>query len=245
MSAQNYLAYTYVIGWKKEHKFYYGVRYANGCQISDLWTTYFTHSTKIPTMRKLYGEPDLIKIHRTFSNKDEAILFEEQMLRRLINKKQHIWLNRNISGAIIMTNEVRQKISKSLTGKKKARRTATHKKNLSKALEGRYGEKASFYGKTHSTETKKKISQSRKGKCVGKDNPNYGKKFSAEHRKKLSESHKGQKPSENQIKASSKMVEYNGIIYTSRRKAAEELGVSESTIYHWIKIGKAKSIIQK
>jgi len=68
---------------------------------------------------------------------------------------------------------------------------------------------------SHTEETKKKISESRKGKCVGQDNPMFGKsspnhgipmteeqkkkiskaltgkKLSAEHRKKLSESHMG------------------------------------------------------
>ena len=29
--------YTYVIGWKDVDKYYYGVRFAEGCQPSDLW----------------------------------------------------------------------------------------------------------------------------------------------------------------------------------------------------------------
>jgi group I intron endonuclease len=41
-------------------------------------------------------------------------------------------------------------------------------------------------GKTFSEETKRKISESRKGKYKGPDNPNYGKHYSDEVRKKLS-----------------------------------------------------------
>jgi hypothetical protein len=45
-----------------------------------------------------------------------------------------------------------------------------------------YGEENGFYGKTHSNETKNKISTSRKGKGgrSGKDNPMYGKGFKGE-----------------------------------------------------------------
>jgi len=39
----------------------------------------------------------------------------------------------------------------------------------------RRGENNHMYGKTHSKEVRKKISNSRKGKCAGKDNHNYGK----------------------------------------------------------------------
>ena len=41
-------------------------------------------------------------------------------------------------------------------------------------------------GKHHSEETRKKMSEAKKGEF----NPNYGKHFSEEHRRKLSESHK-------------------------------------------------------
>lgn len=45
-----------------------------------------------------------------------------------------------------------------------------------------FGEDNHFYGKKHSDETKRKISESRKGKggMVGKDNPMYGKGFKGE-----------------------------------------------------------------
>ena len=42
-------------------------------------------------------------------------------------------------------------------------------------------------------EIRNKISKSRKGKCVGEKNPMYGKKHSKETRKKLSESHLGER----------------------------------------------------
>ena len=52
------------------------------------------------------------------------------------------------------------------------------------SLESQKGVGNSFFGKKHSKETKDKISQSRKGKAIGKDNA----MSNHEHRKKLSES---------------------------------------------------------
>ena len=95
-----------------------------------------------------------------------------------------------------------------------------------------------FYGRKHSEETKKKISEAHKGKKLseehrkklseavkGTNNPNYGKKLSEEHRKKLSEAHKGKKLSEEHRK---KIGEAN-----KGRKLSEESRK---------KIGKASSV---
>jgi len=56
------------------------------------------------------------------------------------------------------------------------------------------GEKHPRFGKHHSEESIKKMSESKKGKMVGEKNPFYGKTHSEEVRKKMSEAHKG-KPS--------------------------------------------------
>ena len=48
------------------------------------------------------------------------------------------------------------------------------------------GEGNPFYGHHHSEETKKKISESRKGKRAGKDHPMYGKKHTKEELEKMS-----------------------------------------------------------
>lgn len=39
-----YIPFTYLIGWSKYDKWYYGVRFAKGCNPDDLWNTYFTSS---------------------------------------------------------------------------------------------------------------------------------------------------------------------------------------------------------
>lgn len=65
------------------------------------------------------------------------------------------------------------------------------KRKLSEIKKGKYnGEKNPFYNKHHSEETKKILSEIKKGK----ESPMKGKHFSEETKKKLSEAHKG-KPS--------------------------------------------------
>lgn len=54
-------------------------------------------------------------------------------------------------------------------------------------------------GKT-TEETRRKISESRKGKATGENHPMYGKHLSAEHKRKLSEAHKGKKLSEETLR---------------------------------------------
>jgi hypothetical protein len=86
------LAYTYLIGWTQHQKWYYGVRYAKNAVPSDLWQTYFTSSKHVKRFRKDHSEPDVISIRKIFTNKDNAILWESKVLRRInaINKVEFI-----------------------------------------------------------------------------------------------------------------------------------------------------------
>ena len=93
-----YIPFTYIIGWSKHKKFYYGAKYAQGCQPSDLWTTYFTSSKLVEDYRKRFGEPDIIKIHKTFSDKDSCVLFESSYLEKIDAKNQSIFLNQSNGG---------------------------------------------------------------------------------------------------------------------------------------------------
>jgi 5-methylcytosine-specific restriction endonuclease McrA len=49
-----------------------------------------------------------------------------------------------------------------------------------------------FYGKKHTDESRKKMSESHKGIQKGKDHPMYGRKHTEESKRKMSESSKGQ-----------------------------------------------------
>lgn len=93
-----YIPFTYIIGWSNHKKFYYGAKYAQGCQPSDLWESYFTSSQYVEEFRKENGEPDIIKIHRTFSDADSCVLFEHNYLTKIDAKNNDLFLNKHNGG---------------------------------------------------------------------------------------------------------------------------------------------------
>ena len=76
------------------------------------------------------------------------------------------------------------------------------RKKISDAMRGRKGENNSFYGKTHSEETRHIISEKNKGRERSEEHRQKhakalrGRKYTEEHRRKISESRKGKKLSE-------------------------------------------------
>ena len=88
--------FTYYIGWSKLDIHYYGVRFANGCDPSDLWTKYFTSSEIVKEFRKNHGEPDIIQVRKIFTDFNKARIWESRVLRKLNVKKKDNWLNDNM-----------------------------------------------------------------------------------------------------------------------------------------------------
>ena len=165
---KNYTPYTYLIGWSKLNKWYYGSRcakktnclYESGCHPDDFWVTYHTSSDVVTAFREEHGEPDVREIRKTFSNADDAKAWEHRILQRMNVVKNDKWLNGNDKlGPPIMIGEKHPNY-----GKPRSHET---KKKLSEALKG---EKNPNYGKTPSQETKKKLSEARKGK-TGEKHP--------------------------------------------------------------------------
>lgn len=117
--------YTYLIGWSKFNKFYYGVRYAKNCDPSDLWVKYFTSSNIVKEFRKTNGEPDIIEVRKLFSTKQEAIVWENKVLKRIYAVKREDFLNGHDRLAPpLMTKEI---LSKSLVVLKGDARTEKQK----------------------------------------------------------------------------------------------------------------------
>lgn len=114
-----YTPYCYLIGWSKQNKFYYGVRYSTrtnclyktGCHPDDFWVTYFTSSKYVTEYRTLYGEPDVVQIRRTFKTSKAAINWEERVLKRLNAASNGKFINRNVSGCIYWDDELRSKVT--------------------------------------------------------------------------------------------------------------------------------------
>ena len=90
-----HIPYTYLIGWSKQNKFYYGARYGKSCHPDDLWKTYFTSSKYVAEFRRKYGEPNIIQIRKTFNNADSAALWESTVLKRMDVIHSDKWINLN------------------------------------------------------------------------------------------------------------------------------------------------------
>ena len=93
------------------------------------------------------------------------------------------------------------------------------------AFDGLKGELNPNYGRTHSEETKRKISESRAGKYYGEDNPFYGKTHTEETRKILSESRIGTTLSEETKKKISESLKGN----THSEEEKEKILLSQPT----------------
>lgn len=102
----DYTPYTYLLGWSKHNIYYYGVQYANNKQTvatpSNLWSSYYTSSIHVKNFITKNGDPDIIQIRKTFTNRIDAQLWESKVLRRLQVRNNSKWLNINPGGSGFM-----------------------------------------------------------------------------------------------------------------------------------------------
>lgn len=95
------MPYTYLIGWSKLNKFYYGARWAKNSSPNDLWVTYFTSSRHVHQFREQFGEPDVVQIRKTFDDPQKCKDYELKVLTKLNVLNNDRWLNKNINGAFL------------------------------------------------------------------------------------------------------------------------------------------------
>ena len=97
--------FTYIIKCVPTGELYYGVRYAKGCQPSDLWKTYFTSSKKVKERIQLFGVSSFdIQIRKVFSCAVAARIWEDKVLRRMNVIQDPKWLNQN--NGVTFTNRI-------------------------------------------------------------------------------------------------------------------------------------------
>ena len=92
--------YTYLLGWPQHNTWYYGVRYANGCDPSDLWNPYTTSSRHVKEFVAKYGDPSVKLIRKIFNDKKSARLWENRVLKRMKVVNDDKWLNKTDNVAI-------------------------------------------------------------------------------------------------------------------------------------------------
>ncbi len=122
-----YIPYTYLIGWSRLNKWYYGSRSANTkrniANPNDLFKTYFTSSKVVKRYIEIHGQPDIVQIRRVFATGNEAKNWEVRVLKRIKYLKSK-FINLNFGGSDVIlkgpthpmygkthTNESKQKIS--------------------------------------------------------------------------------------------------------------------------------------
>jgi hypothetical protein len=94
------MPYTYLLGWSIQGKYYYGVRYSKGCDITEIGNTYFSSSKYVKQFIAENGLPNIVEVRKVFNTKESAILWEHKVLRRLKVIKDTKWINRTDNKAI-------------------------------------------------------------------------------------------------------------------------------------------------
>ena len=176
------MAYTYLIGWSKFNKFYYGVRFSKNCRPEDLWVTYFTSSKHVKTFADLYGDPDIIQIRKTFEDENKARLWEEKVLKKMKVVKNDKWINKTDN--ISIDSECALKGTLTHIGKKRSEKTKQklrgpkseqHKLNMKIARKKLFESGYKNPNPALREDVKKKMSEIKKVSQKGELNNMYGK----------------------------------------------------------------------
>jgi len=228
------MPYTYLIGWKIQDKYYYGVRYAKNCNPTELMINYFTSSKEVTKMIEQYGNPDIIQIRKTFSTIEKARSWEHKVLRRMKVVESSRWLNKTDNKSIFpmpgplnamygKTGELSPRFGTSHSVETKRIIGEKSRKKRGKMPVG-FSEKMRniVLGRTHTAETKNKIKEALSGRTISEEhkknisknhadmsgykNPFFGKKHSEEAKAIMREQRVGKKWIHNEISGQSKLV---------------------------------------
>lgn len=191
--------FTYLFGWSKTEKYYYGVRYKDGCGPETLGVTYFSSSRYVKEYIKEHGIPDIIEVRKTFETKQEAKDWETKVLIRLNAGGNPKWLNRGNNGSFrncVMDEQTRKAISRANKGRKNGKSYTNGVRNLI-LKDGQEIPEGFVLGYTRSqkfleaiknrrelTPEEKKIAAEKKSKSLkGKKKPDgFAEKISKHHR---------------------------------------------------------------
>lgn len=127
----------------------------------------------------------------------------------------NLYINKHSRIGAILSEETKKKILEKNKGRKRSEET---KRKMSESLSK---EKNGFYGKYHSQESKKKISDKIKEWYKENKNPMFGRRHSEEAKKKISEKNKGLKRTEEAKKKLSDVIKKKGHPMFGRKHSEE------------------------
>ena len=109
------IPFTYHLHHIPTNTHYYGCRYGKQSTPDTLWTTYFTSSKYVKQLIASYGVDSFyVEIRKIFDSADDALLWEQNVLRRLKVLTNPKWINKNICGSTFaITAEGRESIKQS------------------------------------------------------------------------------------------------------------------------------------
>lgn len=176
------MSYTYLIGWTKLNKFYYGVRFSKNCRPEDLWVTYFTSSKHVKSFTNQYGKPDIIEIRKTFEDKNKARLWEEKVLKKMKVLEKDNWLNKTDNksidpecAALGPKKQIGIKRSEETKNKLRGPKSEQHKLNMKIARKKLFESGYKNPNPALRQDVKKKMSEIKKIAQKGELNNMYGK----------------------------------------------------------------------
>ena len=108
MNTPIYTPYTYLVGWSKQDKWYYGAEYGSVVKVanpSNLWITYYTSSKEVKAFREQYGEPDVVQVRKTFKDEKSCRLWEDKVLTKLDVIHSDRWLNKRQGSSVFFVCE--------------------------------------------------------------------------------------------------------------------------------------------
>ena len=220
-----FIPYTYILKCP-DGRFYYGVRFAQGCNPDEFWNSYFTSSDYVWKLIKEYGKEHADwkwEIRKTFNDSEHARAWEHKVLRRLrVIYRDEFWNKSDAKSIAPMTGVNHPYYNKPgpLAGIPKSaewsKATSERMTGNNNPMYGKTGEAHHLYNTTASDDTKLLQSESaikRTQTVEGRahlekmwkrkaETPNAckGIPLSAAHKKKISESHKGKILSEDHKK---------------------------------------------
>ena len=111
------IPFTYIITHVPTNVKYYGVRFARGCHPSDLGTKYFSSSDTVKALIKHDGVDKFrFQIRKTFTNKEDALKWENRFLERVDAMHSDKWFNKSNGNKKFyiteFTEEMKQKMRK-------------------------------------------------------------------------------------------------------------------------------------
>jgi hypothetical protein len=183
--------YTYLIKHRPSGKVYYGFRCANRVEPhEDLWKHYFTSSPKIQQLIEATGADSFdTEIRRVFETKEQAVSWETRVLHRCKVLQDNRWLNQNVAGYIIPTEESNKKISDFHKDKPKSKE---HKEKIKSYIDS-HKEEIQEYRDNHKDKTKvynaeyRSVNSEKIAKDKSKYNADHAEEISIRRHKKYTE----------------------------------------------------------